>query len=105
MASIICAHALSILLVGGLRFGPSAVLPGAGELAWLISIAVLALGMAVSLGLESRRGLAPWHSRGRLALWVVFPGAAAISAFKAKAQGCPELTGFQILGPEDTILG
>lgn len=78
MASLICAHALSILLVGGLRFGPEAVLSGAGTGVWRTVTALVALGLAFSLVLETRRGDAPWRRRGRLLLWLIFPGAAAI---------------------------
>jgi hypothetical protein len=79
MASLICAHALSIILVGGLRFGPEAVLPGAGTTLWLTVIAIVAAGLGATLILETRRGEAPWRSRGRLLLWLVFPGASGLS--------------------------
>lgn len=79
MASLILAHALSILLVGGLRFGPAAVLMGASHALWIATMALLAIGMLLALGVEQRHGKAPWSCRGRLLLWLVFPGAAAVN--------------------------
>ena len=79
MASLICAHALSILLVGGLRFGPEAVLPGAGEALWRAVTGLVAVALAASLLMEARRGTPPWRRRGRWLLWLVFPGTAAVN--------------------------
>jgi hypothetical protein len=93
MASLICAHLLSILLVGGLRFGPGAVLPGAGEGPWIGALGLVAAGLVGSLFLEARRGVAPWQRRGRLLLWLVFPGASAITwgLGETSLQSSPEL--------------
>jgi hypothetical protein len=77
MASLIFAHALSILLVGGLRFGSNAVLVGAPTPLWIAATAFLAMGMLLALRAEQRQGHAPWSCRGRMLLWLVFPGAAA----------------------------
>jgi len=79
MASLILAHALSIVLVGGLRFGPAAVLAGASDVLWVTVVAMLSVGVLFALGVEQRQGIAPWGCRGRLLLWLVFPGAAAVN--------------------------
>jgi hypothetical protein len=79
MASLICAQLLVILLVGGLRFGPDAVLPGAGPVLWRSVVVLVGIGLASALTLEARRGQAPWRRRGRLLLWLVFPVASAIN--------------------------
>lgn len=79
MLSLILANALFILLAGGTRFGPDAVLAGAPPALWLPLLAVLAAGLALALRREIAGGRAPWQCRTRLLLWLVFPGAAALN--------------------------
>lgn len=78
MVSLVLAHALAILLAGGLRFGPSAVLPGAARPVWLASMAAVAAALAVALVRDVRRGRAPWAAFDRFVVWLAFPGAAAL---------------------------
>ena len=96
MASLVFAHALSILLVGGLRFGSSAVLVGAPVAVWVGAMAFLAVGTFLALRAERRQGHAPWSCRGRMLLWLVFPGAAAAN------WGLGQTGAFQ--GPDTAIL-
>ncbi|RKZ17810.1 hypothetical protein DRQ53_02275 [bacterium] len=79
MTSLILANALCILLVGGLRFGPSAVLVGAPAALWIPLMAVLAGSLLVALRREVARHQAPWQCRTRILLWLIFPGAAALN--------------------------
>jgi predicted membrane protein len=79
MASLIFAQALSILLVGGLRFGPAVVLAGAPRGLWVAAVALLAIGTLLALRFEQGQGQAPWACRGRILLWLVFPGASAVN--------------------------
>lgn len=78
MVSLILAHILSILVVGGLRFGPEAVLAGAGRGPWIVALSTASVGLAVALARDTRRGRAPWSRPGRILLWLVFPGTAAL---------------------------
>jgi hypothetical protein len=79
MYPLILAHLSCILLVGGLRFGPGAVLPGAGQALWATITVVASILMTASLIAEARKGRAPWSAPGRIVLWLVFPGAAALA--------------------------
>jgi hypothetical protein len=96
MASLVFAHALSILLVGGLRFGSAAVLVGAPVSVWIGAMAFLASGLLLALRSEQRRGHAPWSCRGRMLLWLVFPGAAAANWGLGRAG--------QFEGPDTAVL-
>ena len=49
MVSLIFAHLLSILLVGGLRFGPGAVVPGGSPALWIFLLGLAGIGILLAM--------------------------------------------------------
>jgi hypothetical protein len=101
MVSLIFAHLLSILLVGGLRFGPGAVVPGGSRTLWLFLLGLAGIGILLAMRRELSNDQAPWRSRGRILLWLVFPGGSTISW----GLGQPDLVGGLELPMLALILG